>query len=352
VPARHRKIARLVWALARNAVQYTAPFVRFIPTDRCNLDCRYCFQKSADPREMTLAEFETYLEKAHVLGIGMASFLGGEPLTWGPLVDGVALCTERGVFSDITTNGTLLNSEKLDRLGRAGLDLLNVSADVIDVSEVTAKNAVFRQTLIEGLEAMQREHGTRVRINSVFYRDNSDSIKGLVELAHRHGFPISVGFVVPHFNQGDGDDISFSLDDRGLLEDMVGYLIDRKDRGYRIIDTRHYFRNVFRFLDRERFWECNYGRRIGWLNVTPSGRIRSCTKKMDEMDVRFLDLTPAKIKALRREFRAATDRCNVDCYSNCAYNGYYFFRNMPSAVLRYAAGHHRRVSAAATSRGV
>jgi len=343
---RKRKLANLVWAVARNGVSYTAPFVRFIPTDRCNLDCRYCFQKSADPREMTLEEFRAYLGKAKKLGIGMASFLGGEPLTWEPIHDAVALCSENGVLSDITTNGTLLGTETLDRLGRAGLDLLNVSADVVDPTGVTAKNSVFRDRLIRDLEAMRLEYGVRVRINSVLYRDNSDSIRELVELAHRHGFPISVGFIVPHLDEETSREICFSHDDRELLEGMVDYLVERKRHGYRIIDTRQYFLNVFRFLDGERFWECNYGRRIGWLNVTPSGRIRSCTKKMDELDERFLDLTPAKIKRLRRRFRAATEECNVDCYSNCAYNGYFFYRNMPSAILRYVAGHPRRVAAA------
>jgi MoaA/NifB/PqqE/SkfB family radical SAM enzyme len=343
---RKRKLANLVWAVARNTVSYTAPFIRFIPTDRCNLDCRYCFQKSNDPREMTIEDFRAYLDKAKALGIGMASFLGGEPLTWGPIFESVALCSERGVLSDITTNGTLLSTDCLERLGKAGLDLLNVSADVVDPTGVTAKSSVFRDRLVRDLETARDVHGIRVRINSVFYRDNSESIRTLVELAHRHGFPISVGFVVPHFDQEASREICFSRDDRELLATMVDYLVDRKQCGYRIIDTRQYFLNVFRFLDRDRFWECNYGRRIGWLNVTPSGRIRSCTKKMDELEERFLDLTPAKVKQLRRRFRAGTEECNVDCYSNCAYNGYYFYRNMPAAMLRYIAAHPRRTAAA------
>ena len=197
------------------------------------------------------------------------------------------------------------------------------------------------ERLIHDLEEVRFQHGVRVRINSVLYRDNSESIRELVELAHRHGFPISVGFVVPHFDIEASRDICFTHDDRELLETMVEYLVDRKQRGYRIIDTRQYFLNVFRFLDRERFWECNYGRRIGWLNVTPSGRVRSCTKKMDELDERFLDLTPAKIKDLRRRFKTATEECNVDCYSNCAYNGYYFFRNWRKVAWNYVRGNYR-----------
>jgi len=339
---RLRKIARLSAAMARNAVSWTAPFVRFIPTDRCNLDCAYCFQKSDDPREMALDEFETYLRKARRLGIGLASFLGGEPLTWRPILEAVGMCTRHGVFTDITTNGTLLDEAMLARLGDAGLDLLNVSVDVLRAGEVTAKSALFRHDRLAMLAEARQRHGIRVRINSVLFKDNSEEIKELVEVAHRHGLAISVGFVVPHFGPENAPDFCFTSADRTLLDETIAFLVERKDRGYRIVDTRDYFRNVHRFLDRERFWECNYQRRFGWLNVTPSGRVRSCTKKMDELDVGFLELTSGQIRELRRGFARDIQHCNVDCYSNCAYDGYYFFRNMPAAVARYLSGWVRR----------
>jgi len=338
---RLRKITRLGLAAARNSASWTAPFVRFIPTDRCNLDCAYCFQKSDDPREMTLNELESYLVKARSLGIGLASFLGGEPLTWGPIVDAVAACTRHGIFSDITTNGTLLDEAMLQRLGQAGLDLLNVSVDVLRAGPVTAKGALFRADRLR-LLADARKLGIRVRINSVLFKDNSEEIRELVEITNRYRIPISVGFVVPHLDRDNPPDFCFTASDRDLLDPMIAFLEDRKARGYRIIDTRDYFRNVHRFLDGERFWECNYQRRFGWLNVTPSGHIRSCTKKMDELPVHFLDLTPTTIRALRRQFAEGIATCNVDCYSNCAYNGYYFFRNMPASIWRYLTGLSRR----------
>ncbi|MFH2002851.1 MAG: hypothetical protein ABIK28_24495 [Planctomycetota bacterium] len=38
------KVFNLMRAWWWNAFLYTTPFVRFIPTDRCNLDCKYGFQ--------------------------------------------------------------------------------------------------------------------------------------------------------------------------------------------------------------------------------------------------------------------------------------------------------------------
>ena len=345
--AKYLNLTRAGW---HNAFRHTAPFVRFIPTDRCNLSCQYCFQKSRNPRVMTLEEFEAYLDKAKRLRIGMASFLGGEPLVWPHIHEALAYCTERNVMTDLTTNGTLLDGEMIDGLGRAGLDLLNISVDVSSANEVSAKKSILQPDTLAALLEAKKDHKMAVRVNSVLYKDNTEQVRELVEYTHEHGLPISIGFVVPHLDgtaasenpeTKQGEDIYFSLEDKALLDDIIQFLVAKKTSGYQIIDTREYFKNIYQYLRGEDFWNCNYERRYGWLNVTPSGKIRSCTKKMDELDISFLDLTPSKIKELRKDFARRIAECNVTCYSNCAYNGYYFFRNLPLVALKYLTGFSR-----------
>jgi len=338
--AKYFKLMRAWWM---NAFRYTTPFVRIIPTDKCNLNCSYCFQKSKDPRTMTRDEFDGYLEKAVRLKAGLISFLGGEPLIWPHIYHAVESCTRRRLLSDLTTNGTLLDKESIDKLARGGLDLLNISVDVSEADKVSAKNSILKPDVLRHLLAARRDHGMQIRVNSVLYKDNTREIKRLVEFCHENAVPISVGFIVPHIDgtPSPENDIYFSLDDREILDDIIGYLVARKTSGYRIIDTRDYFRSVYRFLRGEKFWDCNYQWRFGWINVAPSGRIRSCTKKMDELEDRFLDLTPKRVKELRGIFRGIIATCNRTCYSNCAYNGYYFFRNMPLIVFRYITGRNR-----------
>jgi len=328
------KKANLLRSLWKSCFSYTAPFVRIIPTDRCNLSCSYCFQKSDDPREMTRSEFDANLEKAGELGTGLITFLGGEPLAWPHIVHAVESCTRKGIFSDLTTNGTLLDRETIHALGRAGLDFLNISVDVTRKGTVSAKNAIRKPAILRELLAARNQYGMRVRVNAVFWKDNSREVKDLVEFTHLHGIPLSIGFVVPEPGSAStgGGGIRFTADDRELLDAFTGYIIDRKRKGYRIIDPTSYFRNVHRFLRREKFWDCNYQRQFGWLNVTPAGRIRSCTKMMDELDDHFLDLTPERIRELRRGFAKKIEQCNTQCYSNCAYNGYYLFRFLPFVI--------------------
>lgn len=341
-PAKTAKLMRRWW---RNGFQYTPLFVRFIPTDRCNLDCTYCFQKSSDPFEMSWVDFECRLEKADSLGTGVVSFLGGEPLLWPHISEAVAECTRRNIFTDLTTNGTLLDDDRIDSLGVAGLDYLNISADVIQPDAVTKKCSVVAEHRFDKLLEVQKETGMKVRVNAVLYKDNSDDILNLVDLTHAHDVPISIGFVVPEFEEAraEAPEIYFTVEDAEFLDEMSRRLIKLKNRGYKIIDTRQYFRGVQRYLRGEQFWNCNYQKRFGWINVTPRGKIRSCTKKMDEIDLDFLDLDPQQIKALRRRFKKDIESCNPTCYSNCAFNSAYYARNLHVVAFKYLTGWSRNV---------
>ena len=134
----------------------TVLFVRVIPTDRCNLDCLYCYQKSDDSLSMSLELFGQVLEKARELNVGFLSFLGGEPMLWKHLYDAIALCSRHHILTDITTNGTLLNDKTIERLGAAGLDCLNVSVDTRDDFVVSKKNVLFDAGLMRSLKAAER----------------------------------------------------------------------------------------------------------------------------------------------------------------------------------------------------
>ncbi|MBL0177418.1 MAG: radical SAM protein [Ignavibacteria bacterium] len=307
----------------------TPAFVRMLPTDRCNLQCSYCWQRDNTSTDMSLAFFQAHLEKAKELRVGLMTFLGGEPMLWNPLPEAVALCTEQHVLTDLTTNGTLLTAERIEQLGAAGLDYLNISVDGASASPVSFKTSIFESGLIEALKAARAKHGMHARINSVIYKNNFDEIRTLIEFSHRRDIQLSLGFIVPPLNlaQRSADDIFFSRDDEPLLHDIVDHILEKKRAGYPIIDPDAYFENIFKFIHREKFWECNYPTRYGWINVTPTGQLRSCTKKMDALDVRFLDLDLATLRDVRAILKKNVESCNIDCYSNCAYDSYFYTHN-------------------------
>lgn len=344
---RAAKFKNLAGAYLSSARHGTPAFVRILPTDRCNLDCAYCWQRDDASADMTLDAFRRHLEKAVELRVGLITFLGGEPMIWGPLYDAVALCTERRILTDLTTNGTLLTPKTVDRLGAAGLDYLNISVDGSKASAVTRKTSVFRPGLMEALMEARSKYHLHARLNSVIFKDNFEEIRTLMDFSRRWNVQLSLGFIVPPLqpSKRSAADIYFSRDDEPLLQSFVEEILRRKREGVPVIDPDSYFQDVFKFLRREKFWDCNYPTRYGWVNVTPSGRIRSCTKKMDELDFRFLDLDAERLKEVRAVLKEKVRTCNLDCYSNCAYDSYFYTHHkgeMLKKILRRLVPRRRR----------
>lgn len=320
------KFHNLVNALTCGRLFNTAPFIRVIPTDHCNLQCKYCWQRKTDSYEMGFEEFSSCFKKAKQLKVGIISFLGGEPMLWKPIYDAIALCTKGHVLTDITTNGTFLNQNTIEKLGKAGLDYLNISVDGVKDSGISIKTSVIKNNLVKSLKEAKTEFGMHFRLNSVIYKNNFNDVKALVEFTGENDIQISFGFVVPPIIEMEDSvkSIYFTLQDEKLLKEIIEYILDKKRKGYPVIDPESYYLNIFRFLKREKFWECNYPTRYGWINVTPNGKIRSCTKKMDEMDFDFLELNTNKIIELKKQLRKNVMSCNINCYSNCAYDSYFY----------------------------
>jgi MoaA/NifB/PqqE/SkfB family radical SAM enzyme len=166
------KFENLSEAYLSSYLQGTPAFIRMLPTDRCNLDCAYCWQRDNASTDMTIDAFRAYLDKAKELHVGLMTFLGGEPMIWKPLYEALALCTERHVMTDLTTNGTLLTASTIEALGQSGLDYLNISVDGAAANEVTRKTSVFRPGLMEALKDARTRHHMHTRVNSVIYKNN------------------------------------------------------------------------------------------------------------------------------------------------------------------------------------
>jgi MoaA/NifB/PqqE/SkfB family radical SAM enzyme len=285
---------------------------------------------------MSFDSFCTYLDKAKELKVGLMTFLGGEPMIWKPLYDALSLCTERHVMTDLTTNGTLLTDPTVECLGKSGLDYLNISVDGVKATEVTSKTSIIRPGLMESLKKARKKHHMHTRINSVIYNNNFEEILALIEFCKEWNTQISLGFIVPPLNPKHRAeaDIYFSVADEPLLNDIVSNILLKKRAGYPIVDPDSYFQNIFKFIRREKFWDCNYPTRYGWVNITPTGHIRSCTKKMDKLDIHFLDLDPANLSGLRSILKKKVKTCNIDCYSNCAYDSYFYTHNKGEMVKK------------------
>jgi mycofactocin radical SAM maturase len=97
----------------------------------CNLRCSHCLSSSGSParRELDTAEALEAVDQLHRAGVFQVNFGGGEPFLRPDFEEILAACHERGVVTCISTNGTLLDAARVERLSRSGLVAIQVSLD-------------------------------------------------------------------------------------------------------------------------------------------------------------------------------------------------------------------------------
>ena len=132
-------------------------YLRVSLTEKCNLNCGYCYGNSTcageSPDRLSDDDLLKLIEAFSILGVNKVRFTGGEPLLRRGIVDLVLRTSKSGVFRVIglTTNGVLL-ADMLEGLIQAGLNRLNVSLDSLDSG--TYKRITGKDRLANVLEAI------------------------------------------------------------------------------------------------------------------------------------------------------------------------------------------------------
>jgi MoaA/NifB/PqqE/SkfB family radical SAM enzyme len=302
------------------------------PTERCNLNCKYCFQHDNSSPVMDLNSFKKIVDKGISLGAPVYTFMGGEPTVWKHLEEAITYCNERNLITEITSNGILLNKEKLIKLGTAGLDLINVSMDEIVDTGISGKNLIKNPEMLKNLKDCRKKYGVHIKFNAVITKQNIDHISKLLEVSKQTNIPLSIGLVVkPPLNMATkwpaNNGLTFETDkERAKLKKIMDLIIRRKKQGYPIIDPPSYFKNYEKYFNKKRFWDCKTLKTHA-ISVNPEGFVYHCAKLNSVSDYKFVDMGAKSLLKFKEELSKIIDKCNPDCYSNCAYDLSYFLEH-------------------------
>jgi len=135
------------------------------PTNLCNLHCAMCLNKDLPSQErgnMDFALFRKIIDEASGFAYDIYLHHRGESLLHPRIFDMIAYAKEKGLYTRLHTNATLLNREKSKLLLDSGLDFLSFSFDGYDKEtyESIRCGANFEKTLaniIEFLKIKQKE---------------------------------------------------------------------------------------------------------------------------------------------------------------------------------------------------
>jgi molybdenum cofactor biosynthesis enzyme MoaA len=160
------------------------PQVMWHVTDRCPLDCPYCFAtKSGLDADVT--RLDRIIEVFKEIRVQKVDIAGGEPLIWNQLSSTATSLAEAGFFLTLTTSGIGFESQRRWLIDRADLfSRIIISIDGpsdIEHDALRRNPGTFAKAKILISELHEASY-TKVRINTVLVRPMTDD-KTLQRLA-------------------------------------------------------------------------------------------------------------------------------------------------------------------------
>jgi len=123
---------------------------------------------------------------------------GGEPLLRKNLDNIIKICKKMGLKTTLTTNGSLLDINMIDRFLESGLDIISLSLDSLDPNkhdEIRGVKGAFNKAmgLIDVLSKNKKIHLTLI---TTIMKDNIDEIPNIIDWVENHDTVCSVTFQV------------------------------------------------------------------------------------------------------------------------------------------------------------
>ncbi|MCD6272585.1 MAG: SPASM domain-containing protein [Deltaproteobacteria bacterium] len=152
------------------------------PVRRCNLSCKICMRGNLNDIDSTLSldDFKTILESGNFRYTGLHGW--GEPLLNPYLFQMIEYAESEGVYTNLTTNGTLIG-KYIDRVFGSGLR--EIAFGVYD-------NQLFQSILPQIKDIIKERDGQGFKRPMVYaditiYKGNLGRISGLLALAAEAG---------------------------------------------------------------------------------------------------------------------------------------------------------------------
>jgi mycofactocin radical SAM maturase len=160
----------------------------------CNLRCSHCLSSSGEAArdEMTTAEALDLVEQLHQARVFQINFGGGEPFMRPDFEQILDACHDRGIMTCISTNGTLLDAARVERLARSRQVAIQVSMDgsCRETCDAIRGEGVFDAAT----EAVRLLAATRIptSINTVLTAQNAAEIPAMHAMARELGVSLRV----------------------------------------------------------------------------------------------------------------------------------------------------------------
>ena len=150
-------------------------------THQCNYGCSYCIfscNSKSEDNELTTEECFHVIDELVKHGFKHLKITGGEPFIRKDIIDILKYASEK-LVTDISTNASLINEEKVRLLNELKLKMIHVSLDGNKLEHESVRGTNTYERTIHGLECL-RDSKNKVRIGSVIHSNNQNNLEGLI----------------------------------------------------------------------------------------------------------------------------------------------------------------------------
>ena len=156
----------------------TGPVVVWNITKSCNLSCFHCYAEAKNktgPEELNTEQAKEFINDLANFNVPVLIFSGGEPLMRKDLEELIAYARNKGLLVTISTNGTLLEYDRVKKLKELGVNYIGVSLDGMEKTNDSfrGRKGAFKEALtgIRNCIELGQKVGLRFTINKHNYSE-------------------------------------------------------------------------------------------------------------------------------------------------------------------------------------
>lgn len=259
------------------------PIIAYLFTEwKCNLDCYYCWAFENSVKGMTEDTARRSIDWLESTTCRVLALMGGEPLLRPDFAHKVVYyAAKKGFWIYLPTNGRLMRPKVIDQLGDAGVSVVNLAIDAMDLKPGLAKALAPIREYFDYLTTRQFRYGYTVFMNICICRNNLEDVRQLTELAHDYGIACDYHVVEspmteqPHFKHLAENPTFIRPQDMPQVDELLDWLIDKQYQGYRMTNSTSRLAEMKRFMRGElQDWNCRAGQNT--VIIRTDGTLAPC----------------------------------------------------------------------------
>ncbi len=229
-------------------------------TDNCCFKCVMCSQwKDNTSGELSAEDWKRVLLQLKQIGIKVVSFAGGEPFLRKDIIDLMGYAKSIGLGTAVTTNGYLLDEEKIKDSIRAGIELFAISLDAVGdkFDEIRGIEGAYKKVIntCEILSQYKKKRKVEVHLYFTLMKNTLSVYQDVFSMARKFDFPLVVNLFdsTPYFfSDLKGAEHKFWIDEDHPCElrNFLKFIIEKKEKNdssiYHIYSEIEYFRKYFK----------------------------------------------------------------------------------------------------------